>query len=90
MKERCIYAYRKRGKAAVFCKLIEGGDYNSVCGHQYMCNQTKRWEVNNSAQCSLRQKAITGEGQKENNATAEEKLVETTKKAKKSTAKAKK
>ena len=58
MKERCIYAYRKRGKAAVFCKLIEGGDFNSVCGHQYMCNQTRRWEVNNSAQCSLRQNAV--------------------------------
>lgn len=87
MKERCIYAYRQRGKAAVFCKLIEGGNYNSVCGHQYMCNQTKRWEVNNSAQCSLRQKAIADKEPKQEVEAEPEKPKKT---AKKSASKAKK
>lgn len=54
MAERCRYAYRIRGKAAVMCKQIKG-DMN-FCGHQYLCGVTHRWEVNKAAPCTLRDK----------------------------------
>ena len=54
MSEKCKNAYRKRGHAAVYCKAIEG-DMN-VCGHQFSCPRSQRWEVNCSAQCSYRHK----------------------------------
>lgn len=43
MAEKCIHAYRKRGKNAVFCKAIEGDmDY---CAFQQMCYRTQRFEA---------------------------------------------
>lgn len=58
MAERCIHAYRKRGKNAVFCKAIEGE--NNYCAFQQMCHNTKRFEATSMAgQCKLRsQKAV--------------------------------
>ncbi len=55
MTEKCIYAYRKNGTAAVMCKAIKKGD--PYCGHQYMCHNTKRWEANPAVRCSIREKA---------------------------------
>lgn len=57
--EKCEFAYRKNGIAAVMCRLIKRGD--PYCGHQYMCANTKRWEANATAQCSLRNKGKRGE-----------------------------
>lgn len=54
MAERCRYAYRKRGKVGIYCKQQEGEF--PVCGHQYLCPNTQRWEVNKAAPCTLRNK----------------------------------
>lgn len=54
MKERCINAYRKKNDVSVHCKAIDGEmDY---CGHQYMCSNTKRWEVNALSKCKYKNK----------------------------------
>lgn len=55
MTEKCEYAYRKNGVAAVMCKAIKGAA--PYCGHQYMCANTKRWEANGTVRCSIREKA---------------------------------
>lgn len=54
MNEKCEFAYRKNGINAVMCSVIKG-DF-PYCGHQYMCSNTKRWEANNSVECTLRNK----------------------------------
>lgn len=56
MAERCKYAYRNRGDVSVHCKLLPKD--SSWCGHQYMCPNSQRWEVNKAAQCSLRNKGV--------------------------------
>ena len=54
MSEKCEFAYRKNGRAAVLCKMIPGDA--PYCGHQYMCHVTKRWEANATVECTLRDK----------------------------------
>lgn len=44
MAERCRYAFRKRGKNAVFCKKMPD-EYMNYCVKQVMCRQTNRWEA---------------------------------------------
>ena len=44
MAERCRYAYRKRGKNAVFCKNIPDKNMD-YCLKQVPCKQTGRWEA---------------------------------------------
>jgi len=52
MGERCVYAYRKKGDVSVHCRRMNNTmDY---CGHQYMCPNTRRWEVNKAQPCALR------------------------------------
>lgn len=52
----CQYAYKKRGDVSVHCTLLKpfASDY---CAYQYLCNQTRRWEVSKrSNECSVRRK----------------------------------
>ena len=56
MSEKCRHAYRKRGEKAVYCRATKG--VFNVCSHQYMCPRSQRWEVNCSAQCTMRNKPI--------------------------------
>ena len=52
----CKYAYKKHGDVSVHCTLLKpfASDY---CAYQYLCNQTRRWEVSKrSNECSVRRK----------------------------------
>jgi hypothetical protein len=52
----CQYAYKKHGDVSVHCTLLKpfASDY---CAYQYLCNQTRRWEVSKrSNECSVRRK----------------------------------
>lgn len=55
--KNCQYAYHKAGDVSVHCKKLEGmqSDY---CLHQYMCNNSKRWEVtpHGGRTCPVKQK----------------------------------
>ena len=53
MAEKCKNAYRKRGHAAVYCKVI-GGEYG-ICPFQQMCYKSNRFEATSSSSiCKMR------------------------------------
>lgn len=52
MAEKCEFAYRINGINAVMCRVVKGSA--PYCAHQYMCHNTKRWEADNQAYCSLK------------------------------------
>lgn len=56
MAERCEYACRKRGDLSVHCQLVDE-KYGGLCGKQFLCPNTKRWEVNTASPCLLKQRA---------------------------------
>lgn len=52
--EKCPYAYKQLGMVSLLCKKQEGKKF-PICGHQYLCGVTGKWE--NTAQagrCPLR------------------------------------
>ncbi len=54
--KHCEYAYRKPGDVSLHCKrLSRDGKMSDYCAHQYLCNQTRRWEVSPQGRdCPLR------------------------------------
>lgn len=61
----CEFAYRKAGDVSLHCKrLLEMDRTPDYCGHQYLCNQTRRWEVTPQGRdCPLRKKEADSSGQ---------------------------
>lgn len=51
----CPNAYRKNGAPTIFCLALH--DQFSLCGHQYMCGLSKRYELTKDAEkCRMRGK----------------------------------
>ncbi len=55
----CEYAYRKPGCDTVHCSIQKAQARKwDFCAHQYLCNQTRRYEMNTDATaCTLPKKA---------------------------------
>lgn len=47
--ERCEYAYRINGAPTVHCTALKGKDAYSLCGHQYFCGKSHRYELTKEA-----------------------------------------
>lgn len=64
--EKCGFAYRKLGDVSIHCKRQNKPfDY---CAHQYLCPQTKRWELSPPyADCPLRKKEVIDEQEDNDN-----------------------
>ena len=54
----CQYAYRKPGKDTVHCSIQTAQAKKwDFCAHQYLCNQSRRYEMNADANgCALPKK----------------------------------
>ena len=59
-RDKCGFAYRKMGDVSIHCTAQKKPfDY---CAHQYMCHQTKRWELSPPwLTCPLRKKEVIDE-----------------------------
>lgn len=56
MAVKCPYAYRKPGTVSLQCGAQAGSAY-PICGHQYLCGVTGKWENTAQAErCPLREK----------------------------------
>lgn len=53
----CKYAYRVIGDVSLHCMAQkESGARHDYCAHQYLCAQTRRWEVSSGAgKCEILQ-----------------------------------
>ena len=58
--KNCEYAFRKNGDVSLHCRLLETDKNGDWCAHQYMCNQTKKWEVSQQGRtCRVKNKTKT-------------------------------